>query len=70
MQKFERAFADIAHAKRIEKKGPKTAQGKKQPAIEMSVTPPPTPRARRTARLDSPREVGFLMSRQQQPPPY
>jgi tetratricopeptide (TPR) repeat protein len=72
MQKFERAFADIAHAKRIEKtKGAKTAQGKKQrgiePAIEMSVTP--LPKARHTARLDSPREVGFLMSRPQ-PPPY
>lgn len=73
MQKFERAFADIAHAKRIEKtKGAKTAQGKKQrslePAIEMSVAPQPLPRARRAARLDSPREVGFLMNRR--PPPY
>jgi tetratricopeptide (TPR) repeat protein len=74
MHRFEKAFADIAQAKRIEKtKGAKTAQGKKQralePAIEMSVTPP-LPRARRTARFDSPREVGFLADRQQQPPSF
>ena len=74
MQKFERAFADIAHARRIAKsKGTKTALGRKprtgEPAIEISVTPPPLPRARRTARLDSLREVGFLVNRQQ-PPPY
>jgi tetratricopeptide (TPR) repeat protein len=61
LRKFEKAFADIAQAKRIEKI--RTAKtGKKQrttnPAIEMSVMPPP-PRPRRTARLDSPREVGF-----------
>ena len=66
MRKFEKAFADIAQARRIEKI--RTAKtGKKQratnPAIEMSIMPPPLPRARRTARLDSPREVGFLMGR-------
>jgi tetratricopeptide (TPR) repeat protein len=71
MRKFEKAFADIAQAKRIERI--RTAKtGKKQrttdPAIEMSVMPPPPPKARRTARLDSPREVGFLASRQQPPP--
>src|SRR5581483_7999218 len=72
LRKFEKAFADIAQAKRIERT--RTAKtGKKQrttdPAIEMSIMPPPLPRARHTARLDSPREVGFLASRQQ-PPPY
>jgi tetratricopeptide (TPR) repeat protein len=72
MRKFEKAFADIAQAKRIERT--RTAKGgKKQrstdPAIEMSIMPPPSPKARRTARLDSPREVGFLTHRQQ-PPPY
>jgi tetratricopeptide (TPR) repeat protein len=72
MHKFEKAFADIAQAKRIERI--RTAKtGNKQrttnPAIEMSVMPPPLPKARRTARLDSPREVGFLANRQQ-PPPY
>lgn len=66
MRKFEKAFADIAQARRIEKI--RTAKtGKKQrptnPAIEMSIMPPPLPRARRTARLDSPHEVGFLMGR-------
>jgi tetratricopeptide (TPR) repeat protein len=71
MQKFEKAFADIAHAKQIERT--KTAKiDKKQragePAIEMRVTPQPVPR-RRTARLVSPREVGFAMNRQP-PPPY
>ena len=65
MRKFEKAFADIAQAKRIERvRTVKT--GKKQrttdPAIEMRIMPPP-PKARRTARLDSPREVGFLMNR-------
>ena len=63
MRRFEQAFADIAQAKRIERT--RTAKGgNKQrttsPAIEMSVMPPPLPRARHTARLDSPREVGFL----------
>jgi tetratricopeptide (TPR) repeat protein len=66
MRKFEKAFADIAQAKRIERI--RTAKtGKKQrttdPAIEMSIMPPPLPKARRTARSDSPREVGFLMGR-------
>ena len=70
MRKFEKAFADIAQAKRIERI--RTAKtGNKQrttnPVIEMSVMPPPSPRARRTARLDSPREVGFLASRRVQP---
>jgi tetratricopeptide (TPR) repeat protein len=69
MHRFEQAFADIAQAKRIERS--KAAKGgKKQrtdPAIEMSIMPPPSPKARRTARQDSPREVGFLASRQ--PPP-
>ena len=72
LRKFEKAFADIALAKRIERI--RTAKtGKKQrttdPAIEMSIMPPPLPKARRAARFDSPREVGFLASRQQ-PPPY
>jgi tetratricopeptide (TPR) repeat protein len=72
MHKFEKAFADIAQAKRIERT--RVAKGgKKQrttdPAIEMSIMPPPSPKARRTARLDSPREVGFVMNRQL-PPPY
>jgi tetratricopeptide (TPR) repeat protein len=72
MHKFEKAFADIAQAKRIERT--RTAKtGKKlrttDPAIEMSIMPPPSPKARHTARLDSPREVGFLTNRQQ-PPPY
>jgi tetratricopeptide (TPR) repeat protein len=72
MHKFEKAFADIAQAKRIERT--RTAKtGKKQrttdPAIEMSIMPPPSPKARHTARLDSPREVGFVMNRQL-PPPY
>jgi tetratricopeptide (TPR) repeat protein len=72
LRKFEKAFADIAQAKRIERT--RTAKtGKKQrttdPAIEMSIMPPPSPKARHTARLDSPREVGFAMNRQQ-PPPY
>jgi tetratricopeptide (TPR) repeat protein len=67
MHKFEKAFADIAQAKRIERtKVAKT--GKRQrttdPAIEMSIMPPPLPKARRAARLDSPREVGFLMGQQ------
>ena len=72
LRKFEKAFADIAQAKRIERTRT-TKTGKKQrttdPAIEMSIMPPPLPKARHTARLDSPREVGFLASRQQ-PPPY
>jgi tetratricopeptide (TPR) repeat protein len=68
LRKFEKAFADIAQAKHIEQI--RTAKtGKKQrttnPAVEMSVMPPPLPRARRTARLDSPREV--LASRRPQP---
>jgi tetratricopeptide (TPR) repeat protein len=72
LRKFEKAFADIAQAKRIERA--RVAKGgKKQrstdPAIEMSVMPPPQPKARHAARLDSPREVGFLASRQL-PPPY
>jgi tetratricopeptide (TPR) repeat protein len=72
MRKFEKAFADIAQAKRIERT--KTAKGSKKqrttdPAIEMTIMPPPSPKARHTARLDSPREVGFLANRQQ-PPPY
>ena len=72
MRKFEKAFADIAQAKRVERT--RTAKtGKKQrttdPAIEMSIMPPPLPKARHTARLDSPREVGFVINRQQ-PPPY
>jgi len=71
MHKFERAFADIAQAKRIEnKKGVKA--GRKQrsvdPAIEMSVTSP-SARSRHTARLDPPREVGFLVKRRPMPPP-
>jgi tetratricopeptide (TPR) repeat protein len=71
LRKFEKAFADIAQAKRVERA--RTAKtGKKQrttdPAIEMSIMPPP--RARRTARLDSPREVGFLANRRSMPPPY
>ena len=66
MHKFEKAFADIAQAKRIERT--RTAKtGKKQrttdPAIEMSIMPTPLPKARHTARLDSPHEVGFLASR-------
>jgi tetratricopeptide (TPR) repeat protein len=70
MHKFEKAFADIAQAKRIERT--KVAKGgKKQrttdPAIEMSIMPPP--KARHTARLDSPREVGFVMNRHLPPPP-
>ena len=70
LRKFEKAFADIAQAKRIERV--RTAKtGNKQrttsPAIEMSVMPP-TPKARRTARLDSPREVGFLASRRREMP--
>src|ERR1700759_901564 len=72
MHKFEKAFADIAQAKRIERT--RVAKGgKKQrttdPAIEMSIMPPPSPKARHTARLDSPREVGFVMNRHL-PPPY
>ena len=71
LRKFEKAFADIAQAKRVERA--RTAKmGKKQrttdPAIEMSIMPPP--RARRTARLDSPRDVGFLANRRSMPPPY
>ncbi len=72
MHRFEQAFADIAQAKRIERSKPAKG-GKKQragdPAMEMSIVPPPLPRARRTARQDSPREVGFLASRQLPPPP-
>jgi hypothetical protein len=68
LRRFEQAFADIAHAKRIERTKPKG--GKKgrspDPAIEMSVTP--LPRARRTARFDSPREVGFLAGRRSEMP--
>jgi tetratricopeptide (TPR) repeat protein len=69
MHKFEKAFADIAQAKRIERsKIAKT--GNKQratnPAIEMSIMPPP--KARHTARLDPPREVGFLASRRREMP--
>jgi tetratricopeptide (TPR) repeat protein len=71
LRKFEKAFADIAQAKSIERT--RTAKtGKKQrttnPAIEMSVMPPPLPKARHTARLDSPREVGFLASRRREMP--
>ncbi len=72
MRKFERAFADIAQAKRVERiRTAKTGNRQRttNPAIEMSVMPPPLPKARHTARLDSPREVGFVMNRQQ-PPPY
>jgi tetratricopeptide (TPR) repeat protein len=70
MHKFEKAFADIAQAKRIERS--KTAKtGSKQrttnPPIEMSIMPP-LPKARHTARLDSPREVGFLASRRREMP--
>jgi len=73
LRKFEKAFADIAQAKRIERT--RTAKtGNKQrstnPAIEMSIMPPPSPKSRRTARLDSPREVGFLANRRSMPPPY
>jgi tetratricopeptide (TPR) repeat protein len=73
LRKFERAFADIAQAKRIERT--RTAKtGKKQrttdPAIEMTIMPPPLPKARHTARLDSPREVGFLANRRSMPPQY
>ena len=72
MHRFEQAFADIAQAKRIERSKPAKG-GKKQrtgdPAMEMSIVPPPLPKARRTARQDSPREVGFLASRQLPPPP-
>jgi tetratricopeptide (TPR) repeat protein len=65
LRKFEKAFADIAQARRVERT--RTAKtGKKQrttdPAIEMSIMPP-SPKARHTARLDSPREVGFLIGR-------
>jgi tetratricopeptide (TPR) repeat protein len=72
MRKFEKAFADIAQAKRIERTRTGKTGNKQRttnPAIEMSIMPPPLPRARHTARLDSPREVGFLTNRQQ-PPPY
>src|SRR5262249_37621242 len=72
MQKFEKAFADIAQAKRIEKtKGAKAARKQRSidPEIEMSVTSA-SPRARRTAPLDSPREVGFLVNRRPMPPQY
>jgi len=69
LRKFEKAFADIAQAKRIERT--RTAKtGKKRatdPAIEMSIMPPP-PKARHTARLDSPREVGFLAARRREMP--
>jgi tetratricopeptide (TPR) repeat protein len=70
LRKFEKAFADIAQAKRIERtRTVKT--GKKQrttdPAIEMSIMPP-LPKARHTARLDSPREVGFLANRRREMP--
>jgi len=73
LRKFEKAFADIAQAKRIERT--RTAKtGRKQrttdPAIEMSIMPSPSSRARRTARLDSPREVGFLANRRSMPPQY
>jgi tetratricopeptide (TPR) repeat protein len=71
LRKFEKAFADIAQAKRIERTRT-TKTGKKQritdPAIEMSIMPPPLPKARHTARLDSPREVGFLASRRREMP--
>jgi tetratricopeptide (TPR) repeat protein len=71
LRKFEKAFADIAQAKRVERV--RTAKtGKKQrttnPAIEMSIMPPPLPKARHTARLDSPREVGFLANRRREMP--
>jgi tetratricopeptide (TPR) repeat protein len=70
LRKFEKAFADIAQAKRIERtkvaKGGKKQRGT-DPAIEMSIMPPPSPKARHTARFDSPREVGFAMSRRPQP---
>jgi hypothetical protein len=73
LRKFEKAFADIAQAKRIERTRT-TKTGNKQrstnPAIEMSIMPPPSPKARRTARLDSPREVGFLANRRSMPPQY
>lgn len=70
LRKFEKAFADIAQAKRIERA--RTAKtGNKQrttnPAIEMSIMPP-LPRARRTARLDSPREAGLLANRRREMP--
>jgi tetratricopeptide (TPR) repeat protein len=70
LRKFEKAFADIAQAKRVERtRAAKT--GKKQrttdPAIEMSIMPP-LPKARHTARLDSPREVGFLANRRREMP--
>jgi len=73
LRKFEKAFADIAQAKRIElirttKTG--TKQRSTNPAIEMSIMPPPSPKARRTARLDSPREVGLLANRRSMPPQY
>jgi len=71
LRKFEKAFADIAQAKRIERIRT-TKTGNKQrstnPAIEMSIMPPPSPKARRTARLDSPREV--LANRRSMPPQY
>jgi tetratricopeptide (TPR) repeat protein len=71
LRRFEKAFADIAQAKRIERT--RTAKtGKKRttdPAIEMSMMPPPLPKSRRAARLEPPREVGFLANRMP-PTPY
>jgi hypothetical protein len=71
LRKFDRAFADIARAKRIEK----TASGKstapsasstekstnKKPRPVVEIGPPPPPR--RTANLDASREEGFLFRR-------
>jgi tetratricopeptide (TPR) repeat protein len=70
LRKFEKAFADIAQAKRIERTRTSKTGSKQRttnPAIEMSIMPP-APRARHTARLDSPREVGFLASRRREMP--
>lgn len=66
LRKFERAFADIAHAKRIERSGrtrPSPAQSvvkKPRPLVELSPAPPPR---RQTANLDPSREEGFASTR-------
>jgi hypothetical protein len=66
LRKFERAFADIAHAKRIERSGrtrPSPAQSvvkKPRPPVELSPAPPPR---RQTANLDPSREEGFASTR-------
>ena len=66
LRKFERAFADIAHAKRIERSGrtrPSPAQSvvkKPRPLVELGPAPPPR---RQTANLDPSREEGFASTR-------